>query len=78
MNQDFNMVEGFSLIDKQSKGYVSSDELLDFLREICNFSFMRADVEAFLEYYCKQHDGRFRYSDFSDALMSHDDHYNRL
>ncbi len=78
MNQDFNLVEAFSLIDKESKGFISSDELLDFFRNICNLSFMRADVETFMTFHCKHQDGRFRYSDFSDALMPNDDHFSRL
>jgi len=67
MQVDFNLMDGFQMIDKNAKGWVSTPELVDSLAELGLYAH-KDDVYLFVRRYDKDSDGRLLYSDFCDAF----------
>jgi Ca2+-binding EF-hand superfamily protein len=61
-------MDGFSIIDKYSKGWVTAPEVLECLNDIGSFPH-KDDVNLFVRRYDKDSDGRMLYTDFCDAFM---------
>lgn len=66
------------MVDVNGKGYVTPLELRDLLLDLLGVAFSMQEIELFYKRYNKQRDNKFKYSDFTDALMPIDEHYSRL
>lgn len=71
---DFNLMDGFQMIDADSKGWVTAPELYDVLASY-GLLVHKDDLNLFVRRYDKDSDGRLRYSDFCDAFTPKDSHY---
>ena len=80
VQEDFNLIEAFGIVDHNGKGYVTPLELRDVLIEIgaLNRLCPIESVHLFFDHFNKTGDGKLRYSEFSDAFMPYDEHYSRL
>lgn len=65
---DFNLIEAFSLFDREDKGFISSTDLLVGLTNL-NLSASTEDLYNFLKRYDRLETGRLKYSDFCDAFI---------
>ena len=69
---DFNLMDAYQMIDKNSKGWVTAPELLEALFELGS-SPHKDDVFLFVRRYDRDGDGRILYSDFCDAFTPADE-----
>ena len=69
---DFNLMDGFQMFDKYSKGWVTSPEIVESLNDIGSFPH-KDDVNLFVRRYDKDSDGRLLYTDFCDAFLPQDE-----
>lgn len=59
----FNYMDAFQTLDKSGDGYITSDEFQEILRQ-SGFRANRSDLQALMERYDKNRDGRVSYSEF--------------
>lgn len=64
---DFNLMDGFQMLDKYSKGWVTAPELIEALGDLGAYPH-RDDVHLFVRRFDRDGDGRILYSDFCDAF----------
>ncbi len=72
---DFNLMDGFQMIDRGGRGWVTSLELIDSLRDIGMYA-DRDSVYLFTRRYDRDSDGRLLYSDFCEAFTPKDSYYS--
>ena len=65
---DFNMSDAFSMMDRNSNGYVSVDEIIDTLQLLGVYA-PREDVVLFVKRYDRNLDNKLRFSEFCDAFV---------
>mmetsp|Transcript_14154 Transcript_14154/g.24051 ORF Transcript_14154/g.24051 Transcript_14154/m.24051 type:complete len:216 (-) Transcript_14154:367-1014(-) len=75
-HQDFNLVDGYNLIDQQNRGYVTADQLQDNLQVFGLFCH-REDIYTFMKRFDADSDGRILYSDFCDAFSPKDTYFQQ-
>lgn len=71
---DFNLMDGFQMIDSKSLGWVSAPQILTFLFEAGIYSH-KDDIYNFARRYDRDHDSRLLYSDFCEAVTPQDGYY---
>ena len=59
----FNYMDTFQTLDKSGDGYITSDEFQEVLR-MSGFRASRSDLQALMERYDRNRDGRVSYSEF--------------
>ena len=64
---DFNLIDAFRLFDPLSKGYITTVDLQDGLKEIGLYPSYE-EVSLFFRRYDSDNDGRLRYSNFCEAF----------
>lgn len=74
---DFNLMDGFQMIDLNSKGWVTAPQLQESLQQHGLFSH-KDDIYTFVRRYDQDSDGRFVYSDFCDAFTPRDHYFANL
>jgi Ca2+-binding EF-hand superfamily protein len=67
MNSDFNLTDAFNMIDRNSNGFISPNEISDALQEMGVYA-LKEDVYLFVKRYDRNQDGKLRYSEFVDAF----------
>ena len=70
---DFNLMDGYQMLDKHSKGWVTAPEIVEALGDLGAFPH-KDDVFLFVRRYDKDGDGRILYSDFCDAFTPSDEY----
>ncbi len=69
LKPDFNLLDGFKLLDTQGKGFLTSSELINTLKEsLGQIEIRREDMYLFFRRYDNDSDGKFTYSDFCHAF----------
>ena len=71
---DFNLMDGFQMIDSKNLGWVSAPQVLTFLFESGCYCH-KDDVYNFTRRYDRDHDSRLLYSDFCEAITPNDGYY---
>lgn len=77
LREDYNLIDAFGILDRESKGYITPVELREALNELglkCNID----EIHLVFEKFNLLQDGMLRYSEFSEAMMPLDQHYARL
>lgn len=70
--EDFNLVDAFRIFDKNSKGYVTTVELIQGLTAL-NVGASNEDLVNFMKRYDRlDQGGKLRYTDFCDAFLPMD------
>lgn len=72
LKDDFNLIDAFGLLDLRGIGYLSPTELRVGLLDL-GLSVSFEDVNLLFDKYNKERDGRFKFSEFSEAFMPKDD-----
>lgn len=75
--QDFNLIDGFRVLDVENKGFVTSTELEEGLR-VLGVRTLGDESYLLIRNYSKLSDSRLRFSDFSGMMTPKDDHLSRL
>jgi len=76
MREDFNLIDGFALIDYYGRGYVSSNELRQGLLDL-GLRLSLADIESGFHKHNKEHDGYLKYSEYSELFLPSEPYYAR-
>lgn len=67
--KDFNLIDGFALIDRDGEGHVTADEFLSRVRSFApEKSLTLNDVHLIFKRYNKSRDGRLKFSEFMHAI----------
>jgi Ca2+-binding EF-hand superfamily protein len=74
---DFNLVDGFRILDEHDKGYVSVLELEDVLRSL-GIICIKDEPNLLVKHYSSQNDLRLRYYDFTTMFKPKDEEIARL
>jgi len=64
LKNDFNLLDGFRVIDQESKSYISQLEFKEIMERVLGLHFTKDEIYLFYKRYDKDNDGLFRYSDF--------------
>ena len=67
MQSDFNLSDAFAMIDRDSNGWISVDEMCNSLM-VHGVYAVREDVQLFVKRYDRNQDGKLRYTEFCDAF----------
>lgn len=71
LKEDFNAINGFSLLDTSGKGYVSAKELRENLERLgvrCTID----EVNLILQRYSLADNGRLKFSEYKEAVKPSD------
>lgn len=72
---DFNLMDGFSMLDDRNLGWVSAPQILTFL--ITNGVFAhKDDVYSFTRRFDRDNDSKILYSDYCEAFTPKDSYYS--
>lgn len=74
---DFNLVDGFRILDEHDKGYISVLELEDVLRSL-GIICIKDEPNLLVKHYSSQNDLRLRYYDFTTMFKPKDEEIARL
>lgn len=74
--KDFEPYTGFRRIDKHNKGYLTIEDVIEFLEEM-DFVPTEAQVRSFFVLYDTDNDMRLSYSDFKNAVLPATNQYAR-
>ena len=79
LKNDFNLLDGFRVIDQESKSYISQLEFKEIMERVLGLHFTKDEIYLFYKRYDKDNDGLFRYSDFCRVVQTeHPDYQNIL
>ena len=68
--KDFNLIDAFSLLDKEGTDMVSQDQMFSRLRSFApEKELSQKDIELFFEKYNTSGDGRLKYDEFAKAIL---------
>lgn len=71
---DFNLMDGFQMLDDRNLGWVSAPQILTFLFEAGVFAH-KDDVYSFTRRFDRDNDSKLLYSDFCEAFTPKDSYY---
>ena len=58
----------FKRVDKDSSGYITSNEVEELLYETYGYPALEEEIKMFMEDFDSNHDGKISYDEFKDAL----------
>eukprot|EP01015_Nassula_variabilis_P019641 TRINITY_DN3334_c0_g1_i4.p1 TRINITY_DN3334_c0_g1~~TRINITY_DN3334_c0_g1_i4.p1 ORF type:complete len:605 (-),score=135.08 TRINITY_DN3334_c0_g1_i4:148-1962(-) len=77
LRPDFNLLDGFRVLDREGRGSVSAGEIELALNELSIFP-TKDELYLFTRKYDTDNDGRLRYSDFAEAFTPFQSEYQQL
>lgn len=77
LKEDFNLIDGFGLLDVTGKGFLVPIEMREGLLNL-GFRPSIDEVHLVFQRYNRDDDGRLKYSEFSEAFIPYDQHFARL
>lgn len=70
LKTDFNLLDGFRMMDHEGKSYISQMDLQNVLETNLSLFVNKDEVFLFFNRYDKDQDGCIRYSDFCRIVLS--------